>query len=67
MAKKEQPKPFYPLYHEFVESARAFAQAAAMLADATKIAINQGMVDDRVKDILLERVKAFDAARSSDT
>lgn len=66
MAKKEPPKPLFPLKHEFYVSLDAFTHEAGMLADMVRQCIHLGAVDQKAIAPLQERLNAFAAIRFGD-
>ncbi len=67
MAKKqEQPKPLFPLKHDFIKSLDTYIHQAGMLSDAVCTLIQMDQIPDKVKDIIKERLAAFDAAAGYD-
>ena len=63
MAKKEPPKPLFPLKHEFVDSLDNYIQQSGALAQAVGMLLRAGDLKGPVADVLRERLDAFDQAR----
>lgn len=66
MAKKQPPKPLFPLKHEFVDALDNYTQQASSLAQAVGMLLRAGDLKGPVADVLCERLAAFDAARSGE-
>jgi len=66
MAKKEPPKPLFPLKHEFYASLDRFVHEAGMLADAVRQAMQLDLIDNRCRGIIQDRLDAFGRARFDD-
>lgn len=64
MAKPKTPLPLFPLKHDFVASLDRFIHEAGMLRDAVKTVLTIDVsLPVGVKELLAERIKAFDMAR----
>lgn len=67
MAKAKEPiRPILDTKFEFVASLDRFVHEAGMLRDAVRQLLQMGKFPESVRDILTERIKAFDLARSGD-
>lgn len=66
MAKKQPPKPLFPLKHDFVDSLDNYILQASSLASAVGMLVRGNDLTGPVADILKERLAAFDAARNGD-
>jgi hypothetical protein len=64
--KKEEPKPFFPLKHEFVDSLDRFIHTANMLALAVRNVIQLKGCNHVAAQLLSERLAAFSKARFGD-
>jgi hypothetical protein len=62
MAKKEPPKPIFPLKHEFYASLDNFIHKAGMLRDVVGIILQNGGVEPKIAGELQKHLDAFDAA-----
>ena len=63
---REEPKPFFPLKHEFVDSLDRFIHTANMLAVAARNVIQMKGCNPAAAQILSERLAAFSKARFGD-
>lgn len=66
MAKKETPKPLFPLKQDFILALDNYTQAAGALAAAVGMLLRGGNITGPVADVLKERLAAFEAARHGD-
>ena len=66
MAKKQPPKPLFSLKADFYESLDNVAQQGIMLITAIETVMHHTEIPKGVKELLVERVKAFRSALSSD-
>lgn len=62
---KDNPKPIFPLKHEFYASLDNFIHQAGMLADAVDTCLSTGAISPRIADMIKERLDAFNKARGS--
>lgn len=68
MAKTKEPvRPIFDTKFEFVASLDRFVHEAGMLRDAVRQLLQMGKFPESVRDILTERLNAFDIARSGDS
>jgi hypothetical protein len=63
MAKKEAPKPLFPLKHEFYAALDNYTQQAGNLAQAVGMLLRNGDLKGPVASVLQERLDAFEASR----
>lgn len=64
MAKKNPPKPLFPLKHDFMDALDNYTQQAGNLAQAVGMLLRAGDLKGPLADVLRERLDAFEAARS---
>ena len=64
--KQEEPKPFFPLKHEFVASLDRFIHTANMLAVAVRDVIQWKGCNHAAAQLLSERLEAFSKALFGD-
>jgi hypothetical protein len=61
--RKEAPKSFFPLKHEFVASLDRYIHTAGMLREAVKNIVDLGVIDNAaVVEQLRKHLQAFDEA-----
>jgi hypothetical protein len=63
MAEKLEPKPFFPLKRQFVESLDRFVHEAGLLANAVRAAIQVQEVNEAGAKILQQQLDAFHKVR----
>jgi hypothetical protein len=66
MKKKPDPKPFFPLKHDFCVSLDRYIQTSGTLAGLLGTAIRLGAVQESIVPSLQKALDDFNAARSDD-
>lgn len=65
MTKKEEPRPMFPVKHEFYASLDRFIHEAGMLADSLRTVLRHADgIKPGIATLLQERLDAFDHART---
>ena len=66
-AKKEPPKPLFPVKHEFYAALDNYINQAGALADAVATVLqHDGFLNKEIAKMIHDRLAAFQAARSMD-
>ncbi len=65
--KSNPPPPFFPLKHDFARSLDHYVEEANALAEVVRTCLGNNMIDAKVRDIVAERLDAFDIARYGGT